>query len=406
MRQENTDEKLQKTGLKKFYQVSFVLLIGLGFFAVGWLGGSGRIAFMKSGLSTQNSQLPADLNYASVEQLYDALRESYDGKLDQQTLLDGLKDGLAGAADDAYTEYMNADEAEELNAQLNGSFDGIGAELDKKDGEIIIVAPIKGFPAEREGLRSGDIIAAVDGQPTTDMSVTDAVKKIRGQAGTNVKLTIIRDGKSMEFEITRESITVPSVEHEMLDGKIGYIRISRFSEDTSKLAREAAEDLKQQGAKGVVLDLRGNPGGLLNASVDVSSLWLEDGATVLEERRGGETIKTYKATGDAVLQGVPTVVLVDGGSASASEIVAGALSDNKAATLMGEKTFGKGSVQDIVPLTAGGILKVTIARWYTPSGHNIDKEGISPSEKVTFDEKAAKKDIDNQKETAIKYLNR
>lgn len=405
MRHENTEDKMQKTGLKKFYQVCFVLLIGLGFFAVGWLGGSGRIAFIKSGLSSQNDQLPADLDYASVEQLYDALRESYDGKLDQQTLLDGLKDGLASAADDAYTEYMNVEDAEEFNAQLNGSFDGIGAELDKKDGEISIVAPIKGFPAEREGLQSGDIIAAIDGQPTTGMSVTEAVKKIRGEAGTNIKLTIIRDGKPIEFEITRERITIPSVEHDMLKGNIGYIRISRFSDDTTKLAREAAEDLKKQGAESVILDLRGNPGGLLNASVEVSSLWLNEGTTVLEERRGGQTIKTYKATGDPVLSGVPTVVLVDGGSASASEIVAGALSDNKAATLMGEKTFGKGSVQDIVPLTSGGILKVTIARWYTPSGHNIDKEGISPAEKVEFDQKAAKKDIDNQKDAALKYLN-
>ncbi len=266
------------------------------------------------------------------------------------------------------------------------------------------MAPIKGFPAERAGLKAGDVIAEIDGQSASGMTITEAVKKIRGKAGSNVMLTIIRDNSSQKFEITRESITIPSVEHEMLANKTGYISISRFSDDTSKLAREAATDLKSQGAVRVILDLRGNPGGLLQSSVDVSSLWLAEDQVVLEERRGGETIQTLKASGDSVLQGIPTVVLVDEGSASASEIVAGALADNKAATLMGAKTFGKGSVQDIVPLTTGGVLKVTIARWYTPGGHNIDKEGITPSELVKLDANKIKKDIDTQKDAALEFL--
>jgi carboxyl-terminal processing protease len=223
--------------------------------------------------------------------------------------------------------------------------------------------------------------------------------------GTKVKLKIIRDAsKELDFEITRAQITIPSVESEILPGNIGYLKISRFSDDTASLSRDAANSFKKAGVKGVILDMRSNPGGLLDASVDVSSLWLPPGKTILEEKREGVVVKTFKAKGTAVLQGIPTVVLINEGSASASEITAGALKDNGAATLMGVKSFGKGSVQQLDKLPGGAILKVTIARWFTPSGKNIDKEGIEPDQKVERTDDDIKNNKDPQKDKAIEFL--
>lgn len=386
-------------------RISIIVVVGLGLFFAGWGVGRGTLSFsIFASNQTENPQLPAQLNYSSVQQVYNALRQNFDGELDETALLDGMKAGLARATGDPYTEFLNVEETKEFNQDLNGTFSGIGAELSKKDDVIVVVSPISGFPAEQAGLRAQDIITEIDGQSTFDMSLTEAVSKIRGESGTNVTLTVVRDGKEMEFTITRADITIPSVEYSMLDGSIGYIKISRFAEDTAKLTQQAATNLKQQGAKGIVLDLRSNPGGLLEASVDVSSLWLKPGTVVLEERRGGETIKTYRAHGDSVLQGVPTVVLINEGSASASEIVAGALSDNDAANLLGMKTFGKGSVQQLESIPSGGILKVTVARWYTPSGRNIDKEGIAPDQEVQITTEDYSAGRDPQKDAAMHAL--
>lgn len=374
---------------------------GIGIFVLGLFIGSGSLTF--TGLSNQNQDLPDSLNYRSVNQVYDVLRKSYDGELTVDQLLDGLKKGLAQSTGDPYTEYLNVEEAQEFDDDLNGTFSGIGAELSKENDQITVVAPISGFPAEKAGLRAQDVITAIDSETAYDLSLTEAVKKIRGPAGSEVELTVIRETGEEKLTITRENITIPSVEYEVEDG-IGYMKISRFAEDTVELAQEAAKDFKNQNVEGVVLDVRNNPGGLLDASVDVASLWLESGDVVLEEQRGGEVIKTYKAGTVNTLQGVPTVVLINEGSASASEIVAGALSDHGAATLVGAKTFGKGSVQNLEPITSGGVLKVTIARWFTPEGQNIDKEGISPDKKVKLEVKDIRSGSDPQKDAALEML--
>lgn len=290
---------------------------------------------------------------------------------------------MVEAAGDPYTEFLTAEQTKEFNEELNGSFSGVGAELGKDGDNIVIVAPIAGFPAEKAGLKPKDVIVEIDGQSTHGLGISEAVKKIRGPEGTEVKLRVIRDQKEdLSFTITRENITIPSVEYKVLDGNIGYLKISRFADDTSELTKAAATKFKDADVKGVVLDMRGNPGGLLNSAVDVSSLWLPNDKTVLEEKRDGVVIKTYKSNGSALLAGKPTVVLIDDGSASASEITAGALKDNGVAKLLGIKSFGKGSVQSIESLPDGSSLKVTVARWYTPSGRNIDKEGIEPDIKV------------------------
>jgi carboxyl-terminal processing protease len=390
---------------KKRTRILSMLLAGLLIFALGVNVGNGRLQFNKSQTVATNNQLPADLDYESVEAIYDKLRESYDGKLDQQQLLDGIKQGLAKASGDPYTEYFNTKDAKEFNDELNGSFTGIGAELGKNAADNVeIIAPIAGFPAEKAGLKAKDVIAEIDGKSAVGISVTEAVSKIRGEVGTKVKLKVIRDNKQeLEFEITRAQITIPSVKHEIVDG-VGVLTISRFGSDTAQLAREAANSFKQANVRGVILDMRGDPGGLLDAAVSVSSLWLDKSQTVLQEKRDGKVVKTLKSNGNPTLKGIKTVVLVNEGSASASEITAGALRDNKAATLLGTKTYGKGSVQQIEPLADGSILKVTSAHWFTPSGTGIDKNGLEPDQKVERSDDDFKNGKDPQKDAAFAAL--
>ncbi len=391
---------------------TLIKTIGLTFafalvFIFGLNIGNGKIRAgdsLKLVQNNSNGSLPADLDYSSVESLYDSLKKTYDGDLEETKLMDGIKKGLVEASGDKYTEYLTTKESQEFEESLNGTFSGIGAELSKEENAIVIVAPISGFPAEEAGLRAKDVIIKINDENALDISVSEAVTKIRGPEGTNVKLTIVRDSKEeLEFDITRQQIKIPSVEFEVTDD-IGYIKISRFAEDTEQLAQKAAEEFKANNVVGIVLDLRNDPGGLLDASVDVSSLWLDRDKVVLEEKRGGETIKTYRSKGGNILGGIPTVVLINEGSASASEITAGALRDHGVAILMGQKSFGKGSVQQVTPLNAGGTLKVTIAKWFTPNGRNINEEGIEPDQKVEITDENLKNKQDPQKDAAFGYL--
>ncbi len=381
------------------------LALAVGFlfvFALGVSVGSGRLAFDGGGNS---SHLPNSLDYASVNQVYRTLKDNYDGTLDEGKLLDGLKSGLATATGDPYTEYFNPTDAKKFNDDLSGAFSGIGAEIGQDTHGILqVVAPIDGFPADKAGLRAKDLIIEINGASTTDMTVDAAVNKIRGPKGSTVTLKIVRGGESLNFTITREDIKVPSVKTEILDGNIGYILVRQFSDDTATLAHQAAVQFKQAGVKGVVLDLRDDPGGLLDAAVDVSSLWLPEGKTVLQEKRGGVVIQTHTASGDNLLNGIPTAVLINSGSASASEITAGALRDNNVATVVGEKSYGKGSVQSIVELSGGAEMKVTVARWYRPNGQNIDKKGIAPDKEIKMTEDDYKNNRDPQKDAALEIL--
>lgn len=384
------------------------IVVGITFiFTAGYGLGSGTFAAPGFGNApnTQES-LPDDLDYAPVEQVYDSLRANYDGELDLEQLMSGLKQGLAQASGDPYTEFLDAEAAADFDEQLNGSFTGIGAELSKKDNVIVIVAPIAGFPAEKAGLRPQDIISKIDDENALDLSVSEAVKKIRGPEGTKVKLGILREGETSEltFEITRAQINIPSVTSEILDGNIGYMKISRFGDDTAQLARQVAREFRQETVKGVIVDVRNNPGGLLDASVELSDIWLNRGDVVLEEKRGGKITKTFRASGETILHDVPTIVLINEGSASASEIVAGALSDHGQARLVGEKTYGKGSVQQLVDFHDNTMLKVTIARWYTPNGRNIDQEGVEPDEEIDLTNEDYDAKRDPQKDKALELL--
>jgi carboxyl-terminal processing protease len=375
----------------------------MAIFASGVVVGRGDLQIR--GLSSPAGKKTSGLNYSSVDEVYRLLKKDFDGNLSQNQLLDGLKTGLVNATGDPYTEFFNPQTAKELNQELSGSFTGIGAELGSDtQNNIVIVSPLSGYPAEQAGLKPKDVVAAINGQSTSSVSVSSAVRKIRGPADTKVTLTIIRgEGAPFEVTLTRVLIKVPSVKSSV-DGPVGYLRISQFTNDTVQLTRQVVGDFKAKGVKAVVLDLRGNPGGYLNGAVDIASLWLEPNSTVVQQRRGGAIIDTERSSGDGPLRGLPTVVLIDGGSASASEIVAGALRDNNVAQIVGEKSFGKGSVQQVDNLPDGSELKVTIARWYTPAGKNIDKQGITPDVTVTNTDDDKKAGRDPQKDRAYQIV--
>ena len=377
-------------------------------FLVGVNVGNGRIDPGIGGPKTVSSNLPNRLDYSDVDQVYKSLVENYDGKLSQEQLEDGLKHGLATATKDPYTVYFTAKEAKEFNDELNNSFSGIGAQLGQdKDSNLEVIAPIEGLPADKAGLKAKDIIVTVNGQTTSGMSVDEAVSKIRGPKGTKVKLEIVRNrSQALDFTITRDDIKLPSVKTKILDGNIGYLQITSFAPDSAELAQKAANEFKTKHVKGVILDMRNNPGGLLEASVSISSLWLPEGQTILQEKHGSEVIETQRARGGTVLKDIPTVVLINSGSASAAEITAGALHDNKAAYLIGEKSYGKGVVQQLVNFRDDSQLKVTVASWYRPNGQNINKKGISPDKTVKISETDAKAEKDTQLEAAQAYLNK
>ena len=395
----------QKIIKKIHFSKIMILLTFVIVYLLGVNVGNGNI-----GLGTGkplNEQLNSKIDYSSVNQLYELLRNNYDGKLNNSQVLDGLKTGLANSTNDPYTEYFSPSQTTDFNNQLNESFSGIGAEMGKNDNnQIIIVSPISGFPADKAGLHAKDIITAINGESTSAMSVDTAVGKIRGPANTSVKLDIIRGGnQQLTFNIKREKITLPSVKSKTLDGNIGYISINQFTQDTNNLATKAAQQFKSQNVKGIVLDLRGNPGGLVDAAVGVCNLWLKSGQMIMQEKKGNQVINTYTADGaNNILNGIPTVVLVDGGSASASEITAGALHDNNAATIVGEKSFGKGVVQQIFNLSGGAEAKITVAKWYRPNGKNIQHVGITPDKNVTNTKDQVSAGTDSQLDTAKQIL--
>lgn len=397
---QNQPEQPVRVRSKKQVSLSTLVMacavMAIGFFILGT-----RAYLLPSPFSKSTS--PSQLDFSSLNDVYSVLRSKYDGTIDTAKLIDGAKHGMVDALGDPYTVYFNAEEAKAFNSDLNGTFEGIGAELGKNGSQLSILGVLADSPAEKAGLQKNDIILKVNGEDTSTMTVGSAVTKIRGEKGTSIKLTILRDETTKEYSITRDTITSPSVTSEILEGNVGYMRIARFGDDTSGLARKVAENFKAQGVSKVILDLRGNGGGLLTAAQSVSSLWLKD-KVIVSERSGGVVTDTLRSQGEAILEGVKTVVLVDGNSASASEIVAGALKDNKAATLVGEKTFGKGSVQVIDDITSGGSLKVTIARWYTPNGVNINKEGIQPDTEVKISDDDAKSNNDTQKKAALEML--
>ncbi len=316
-----------------------------------------------------------------MKEAYRQLAANYDGDLDANKLSDGAARGMVKAVGDDYTTFLDKEEAAEFNKSLNGEVSGIGAEIGVRNLQPTVLRVLDDSPAKKAGLKTGDIFVAVNGTSVAGETASGVADKVTGEAGTTVKLTMRRGSESLDFSITRAQISDPSVRWSVSDD-VGVLTISRFDDNTGSLARKAAKEFIDRGVKGVIIDLRNNGGGYLTAAQEVASLWLDSGKTVVTEKSRGQVTETVKASGNPTLKGKKTIVLVNGSSASASEIVAGALKDYQAATLVGEKTFGKGTVQKVINLSDDRILKVTVARWYTPQDRNITKEGIQPNQTV------------------------
>lgn len=347
------------------------------------------------GVRTSNKTI----DLSSVQKTYQELVANYDGKLDTQKLIYGANRGLVEAAGDPHTAYMDPDETKEFDKSLSGQIGGgIGAEIGLRNNKPTIIKPLENSPAQKAGIKAGEAIVKVNDEASSDWSVEKVVSKIRGEVGTSVKLTLLSDGKTREVSVVRQNIVSPAVESE-IDGEIGILKVNRFGDDTVSLSRKYASEFVDKGVKKVILDLRNNPGGTVGAAQGLLGIWL-DNQVAMTERRGSEIVKTLRTTGTPILGNMKTVVLINGNSASASEITAGALREYGKATLVGQKSYGKGSVQIVLGLPGGSQMKVTEARWYTPKGKNIDKTGIEPDVKVDLSSDDVNNNVDPQMDKA------
>ena len=347
------------------------------------------------GVRTSNKTI----DLSSVQKTYQELIANYDGKLDTQKLIYGANRGLVEAAGDPHTAYMDPDETKEFDKSLSGQIGGgIGAEIGLRNNKPTIIKPLENSPAQKAGIKAGEVIVKVNDEASSDWSVEKVVSKIRGEVGTSVKLTLLSDGKTREVSVVRQNIVSPAVESE-IDGEIGILKVNRFGDDTVSLARKYASEFVEKGVKKVILDLRNNPGGTVGAAQGLLGIWL-DNQIAMTERRGSEIVKTLRTTGTPILGNMKTVVLINGNSASASEITAGALREYGKAMLVGQKSYGKGSVQIVLGLPGGSQMKVTEARWYTPKGKNIDKTGIEPDVKVDLSSDDVNNNVDPQMDKA------
>ena len=347
------------------------------------------------GVRTSNKTI----DLSSVQKTYQELIANYDGKLDTQKLIYGANRGLVEAAGDPHTVYMDPDETKEFDKSLSGQIGGgIGAEIGLRNNKPTIIKPLENSPAQKAGIKAGEVIIKVNDEASSDWSVEKVVSKIRGEVGTSVKLTLLSDGKTREVSVVRQNIVSPAVESE-IDGEIGILKVNRFGDDTVSLARKYASEFVEKGVKKVILDLRNNPGGTVGAAQGLLGIWL-DNQIAMTERRGSEIVKTLRTTGTPILGNMKTVVLINGNSASASEITAGVLREYGKATLVGQKSYGKGSVQIVLGLPGGSQMKVTEARWYTPKGKNIDKTGIEPDVKVDLSSDDVNNNVDPQMDKA------
>ncbi|MDO4871249.1 MAG: S41 family peptidase [Candidatus Saccharibacteria bacterium] len=397
------------TKLKRNFSTKFLILAVVFALAAGLLAGTSGSNLIVEAASRVGLKIPVmasdSPDFSDARSIYYMLKSKYNGDVSNEKLRAYLNKGVAAAAEDPYTEYYTEQEARELEKDLDGTIGGgIGAELGMRNNKPTVVRPLKDSPAEKAGLKAGDIILAVNNKATANMSIEDIVRMVRGEVGTTAKITIRRGSERMDISVKREEITSPDIETQ-IKNEIGIIKLSRFGTDSAAKVRAAAEDMKHQNVKGVILDLRGNGGGYLQTGIDVAGVWLND-KDVVSEKGKSNNPKTLKSGKQAILNGMPTVVLIDSSSASASEIVAGALKDHQAATLIGEKSFGKGSVQEMIDLPKGDMLKVTVANWYTPKGKNISKEGIEPDKKVELSSDDINNNRDPQMDAAIGHLKR
>jgi carboxyl-terminal processing protease len=375
--------------------IFLVILLFVGFVAgivVGHIYDIPSVNTFPSNSATGNLDL--------IEEAMEQIQNSYVKKVSEKKLIQGAIKGMMESLSDPYTRYYSKSDFRYLQEESRGHFFGVGMELGLTDHNVTVVAPIEGTPASKAGIKAGDIITKIDDKETKSMSLSEAVERIRGDEGTTVVLTIARADtkKPLTFKLVRAKISLPNVVSRVLEPGLGYVRLHAFTEDSGSKLREELEKMRQEGAKGIVLDLRNNPGGVLEESVNAASNFIESGPIVSVKGRT-EGSQTYVARGDAY--DFKLVILVNKGSASASEIVAGAIQDTKRGVLVGEKTFGKGSVQSVIDLSDGSGLTMTIAEYFTPKGRSIHKKGVEPDIVVPLEKNSQK---DNQLEKAKEVL--
>ena len=354
-----------------------------------------------------NPEIAAD--FSLFWKTWEIFKQSYvhNKDLTDQEMLYGAIAGMMGSAKDPYSVFFKPSDAKKFDEDINGNFGGIGAEIAIRNNQLMVVAPLKETPAERAGLKSGDKILKINETSSDTLTaVEEAVKLIRGPKGTTVVLTISREDweSSKEFSIVRDTISVPTLDWEMKPGKIAYIHLYNFNDNANLAFYNAALPAILSGAKGVILDLRNNPGGYLEVAVDLAGWFLKNGDVVVKESFSSDKQNIIKAEGNSALVNLPTVVLVNQGSASASEILAGALKDNRQIKIIGETTFGKGTVQELKKFNDGSEMKVSVAQWLLPNGDTIDKKGITPDFEVKLTEDDAKAKRDPQLDKAIEVL--
>jgi carboxyl-terminal processing protease len=345
-------------------------------------------------LADKPAAIRTDLPWQDARMLADVLervKHEYVNPVDDHQLLQAAIRGMVSSLD-PYSAYLDGDEYDEVKISSSGQYSGVGIEVSMEDDQVVVVSPFEGSPAAAAGIRTGDVIATIDGIPVNTTTLTDTIGRMRGKEGTVVKIGILREGNAepLQFTLKRSRVELRSVKSEVLEPGMGYVRISQFSETTGDDLNAALKELRKRNAaplKGLVLDLRNNPGGVLEAAVSVSDTFLDSGVIVTAKGRTPESKFEMDATPGDALYGAPIVVLINGGSASAAEIVAGALKDNHRAKLMGRTTFGKGSVQTVIPLSGDRAIKLTTSLYYTPSGISINHRGIAPDIELPRDPK-------------------
>ncbi|MBI2099120.1 S41 family peptidase [Candidatus Uhrbacteria bacterium] len=388
-----------------YITASLVIMSFLG----GFLVSSKQTEPVREGVVIDKAVVPADLSkdvdFNQFWEVWNLARTQFVHQpVPEVKLFYGALKGMVAALEDPYSLFLEPVTARKFNEELAGSFSGIGAEVGVKNDRVTIISPLPDTPAERAGLRSGDAVLAIDGEDTAGMTIDLAVSKIRGPKGTKVKLLIGRAGvkQPFEVEITRDQIEVKSVRTQYKDG-VAIIKITHFGEDTARNFDRAVREVLSKDAKAIILDLRSNPGGFLDSAVAVTGEWIENDAVLIERMADGAE-REYKSDGRSRLGHLPTVVLINEGSASGSEILAGALQDYGKAKLVGKKTFGKGSVQDYQQFRDGSALKITVAEWLTPKKNFIDKKGIAPDVEVELTEEDYNANRDPQLDKALDIL--
>lgn len=349
-----------------------------------------------------------DVDFESFWEIWNLIESKYvsNNGLDRQQMFWGAMMGLVDSLDDPYSVFFPPKEAEIFESSVRGDFEGVGMEIGMRNNVLTVVAPLKGTPAEKAGIKAGDQILKIDDTVTADINIDEAVDLIRGERGSFVKLTVFREGEDepLEIDVMRDVIEIPVIETEKKDNGVFVISLYSFSARATEAFRESLREMIQSGSDKMILDIRGNVGGYLEAAVDISSWFLPSGEVVAREDFGNGEEHVYRSRGYNIFNDLPMVILVDQGSASASEILAGALSEHGIATLVGQKTYGKGSVQELIDIKDGGSLKLTIARWLTPNGRSISKEGLDPDVEVEFTKEDFDAGKDPQMDKAIEIL--